>query len=60
MRNGHEPFFLMVNYADAHLPWLPQECDIPPQPLSADDVTVPAGVDSPLLAAAPYGGGRSL
>jgi N-sulfoglucosamine sulfohydrolase len=51
MRSGDEPFFLMVNYADAHLPWLPQECDLPPQPLSADDVTVPAGVgvDSPRL-----------
>jgi len=53
MRDGDEPFFLMVNYADAHLPWLPQECDIPPQPLGADDVAVPAGVgvDSPRLRA---------
>jgi N-sulfoglucosamine sulfohydrolase len=48
-----DPFFLMVNYADAHLPWLPQACGIPQNPLGADDVSVPpgVGVDSPRLRA---------
>lgn len=53
MRDCAEPFFLMVNYSDAHLPWLPQEFGIPEQPLTADDVRVPpaVGVDSPRLRA---------
>ena len=32
------PFFLMVNYADAHLPFLRQQHGSPAAPLSADDV----------------------
>ena len=32
------PFFLMVNYADAHLPFLRQQHGSPAKPLSADDV----------------------
>ena len=32
------PFFLMVNYADAHLPFLRQQHGSPAEPLSADDV----------------------
>lgn len=32
------PFFLMVNYADAHLPFLRQQHGLPESPLSADDV----------------------
>lgn len=32
------PFFLMVNYADAHLPFLRQEHGSPSAPLSGDDV----------------------
>lgn len=32
------PFFLMVNYADAHLPFLRQQHGLPKSPLSADDV----------------------
>ena len=53
MNQGDEPFFLMLNYADAHLPWLPQEFGIPEKPLTAEDVRVPpaAGADSPRLRA---------
>jgi len=53
MREGPEPFFLMLNYADAHLPWLRQECGIPARPFTADQVRVPpaVGVDSPRLRA---------
>ena len=48
---GDDPFFLMVCYADAHLPWLPQEAGLPRTPLTRDDVTVPpaVGCDSPRL-----------
>ena len=37
-RSGEEPFFLMVNFADAHLPFLRREHGLPAKPLSADDV----------------------
>ena len=53
MGDGEEPFFLMVNYADAHLPWLRQECGIPERPFTAEEVRVPpaVGIDSPRLRA---------
>ena len=35
---GDTPFFLMVNYADAHLPFLRQQHGSPAAPLSGDDV----------------------
>ncbi len=45
------PFFLMVNYADAHLPFLRQQHGLPKSPLSADDVRpLPwIGLDTPGL-----------
>ena len=48
-----EPFFLMVNYPDAHLPWLPQHNGLPETLLTADDVeTLPfVGIDAPRLRA---------
>jgi len=49
--DSDQPFFLMVNYPDAHLPWLQQQNGIPAKPLTAKDVhTLPfAGVDGPRL-----------
>ena len=51
MRADDEPFFLMVNYADAHLQWHNQDCGLPEQPLTAEDVHAPSavGVDTPRL-----------
>lgn len=51
IRREARPFFLMVNYADAHLPFLRQEFGVPENPLTAKDVkTLPAvGVDTPRL-----------
>lgn len=51
---GEEPFFLMVNYADAHLPFLRQQHGLPEKPLAADDVKpLPwVGLDTPQLRAA--------
>jgi N-sulfoglucosamine sulfohydrolase len=48
-----QPFFLMVNYPDAHLPWLPQQEGLPETLLTADDVeTLPfVGIDVPRLRA---------
>jgi N-sulfoglucosamine sulfohydrolase len=45
------PFFLMVCFADAHLPFLRQDSGLPANPLSKDDVSMfPAvGIDSPRL-----------
>lgn len=45
------PFFLMVNYPDAHLPFLHQECGLPETPYTADAVeTLPfIGIDTPRL-----------
>ncbi|MEQ8785045.1 MAG: sulfatase [Pirellulaceae bacterium] len=45
------PFFLMVNYSDAHLPFLRQQAGLPESPLSADDVRpLPwVGLDTPAL-----------
>lgn len=46
---GEEPFFLAVNYPDAHFPWQRQVDGLPPEPLDPEDVVVfPAyGVDTP-------------
>ena len=48
-----QPFFLMVNYPDAHLPWLPQQGGLPETLLTAADVqTLPfVGIDVPRLRA---------
>jgi N-sulfoglucosamine sulfohydrolase len=45
------PFFLMVSYADAHLPFLRQQKGVPARPVTAGDVRMfPAvGVDTPRL-----------
>ncbi|MEA3403280.1 MAG: sulfatase [Armatimonadota bacterium] len=46
-----QPFFLMVNYPDAHLPFIRQDHGLPAEPLGPDDVrALPAlGVDTPRL-----------
>lgn len=46
-----KPFFLSVNYPDAHLPFIKQTDGRPPKPLEANDVKpLPwAGVDSPRI-----------
>ena len=46
---GDAPFFLSVNYPDAHGPWLRQVDGLPPEPLNPDDVRpLPGfGVDTP-------------
>ena len=48
---GDRPFFLSVNFPDAHLPFLRQANGRPANPLSADDVEpMPwVGVDSPRI-----------
>lgn len=48
---GDAPFFLMVNYSDAHLPFLRQQAGLPESPLTADDVRpLPwIGLDTPAL-----------
>ncbi|MDG2221150.1 MAG: sulfatase [Rubripirellula sp.] len=48
---GAEPFFLSVNYPDAHDPWLKQVDGLPKEPLTKDDVQVMPymGVDTPEL-----------
>ena len=45
------PFFLMVNYADAHLPFLRQQHGLPESPLTGADVRLLpwTGLDSPRL-----------
>lgn len=51
MRDGTAPFFLMVNYRDAHLPWLRQEFGLPARPFEPGEVRVPpaVGIDTPRL-----------
>jgi N-sulfoglucosamine sulfohydrolase len=46
-----KPFFLHVNYPDAHDPFLPQVDGLPKKPLTARDVRCPAyfGIDPPEL-----------
>ncbi|MGE0761485.1 MAG: sulfatase-like hydrolase/transferase, partial [Pirellulaceae bacterium] len=49
--SGEQPFFLMVNFADTHLPFLPQSHGVPSVPVRPEQVvTMPAvGVDTPRL-----------
>lgn len=49
IREGNEPFFLSVNYPDAHDPWVRQIDGLPVQPQAADDVKAMAyiGIDPP-------------
>ena len=46
---GDEPFFLSVNYPDAHDPWIRQVDGLPKEPQSDDDVRVMEymGIESP-------------
>ena len=48
---GDEPFFLSVNYPDAHRPFIPRVNGLPEQPLTGADVKPLAcfGLDSPEL-----------
>ncbi|MCC9609157.1 sulfatase-like hydrolase/transferase [Blastopirellula sp. JC732] len=48
INDSDQPFFLTVNFPDAHFPLLRQQYGLPKQPLSADDVkTLPfIGVDN--------------
>ncbi len=39
-----QPFFLMLNYSDCHLPWLRQDCGLPERPFVPGEVRVPPGV----------------
>ena len=39
---GAGPFFLMVNYPDAHYPYLKEQYGLPTEPLGPEDVAVPA------------------
>jgi N-sulfoglucosamine sulfohydrolase len=49
IRAGNEPFFLSVNYPDAHDPWVRQIDGLPANPQTADDVKAMAymGIDPP-------------
>lgn len=51
MGASDEPFFLSVNYPDAHRPFLRQVDGLPPEPLDDDDVdSLPyMGLDSPTI-----------
>lgn len=51
MRRGEEPFFLVVNYPDAHSPWQRQVDGLPPDPLDPEDIQpLPYfGVDTPQM-----------
>ena len=51
MRQSEDPFFLMVNYPDAHRPFTPQVENMPEEPLVAADVKPLAymGIDHPHL-----------
>ncbi len=49
--DSDRPFFLMVNYPDAHLPFIKQQHGLPATPLTGDDVKCMPylGVDTPRL-----------
>ena len=51
MNASEDPFFLMVNYPDAHRPFIPQVDNLPETPLTGGDVKPLAymGVDHPEL-----------
>jgi N-sulfoglucosamine sulfohydrolase len=53
MNEEDKPFFLMVNYPDAHLPFHRQQFGLPETPYEADDVAPPpfVGIDTPRLRA---------
>ena len=38
MAESDKPFFLMVNYPDAHFPLLRKQHGLPERPMSAEDV----------------------
>ncbi len=48
---SQQPFFLMVNYPDAHFPLLPQQNGIPATPLKGDDIHILPfiGIDTPRI-----------
>lgn len=50
-QDSDKPFFLSINYPDAHFPMHRQQCGLPEVPIEADDVRpLPwIGVDSPRL-----------
>ena len=51
MTASEGPFFLAVNYPDAHLPWLKQQNGVPDAPLGEEDVRPLSfvGIDTPRL-----------
>ena len=51
MNAGEQPFFLSVNYPDAHRPWIGQVGGLPENPQTKDDVQVLEymGIESPKL-----------
>lgn len=51
MSTSQEPFFLSVNYPDAHDPFVPQVDGLPREPLTGDDVECLSyfGIDPPQL-----------
>lgn len=51
MTASDQPFFLCVNYPDAHVPWERQVNGLPSRPLSAADIKLPSyfGVHTPEL-----------
>ena len=53
IKASDRPFFLMVNFPDAHLPFIKQQFGLPEAPLTADDVKCMPylGVDTPRLRA---------
>ncbi len=51
-RKSTQPFFLSLNFSDAHFPLLPQQNGLPEKPLTGEKITGPLpfiGVDSPRL-----------
>lgn len=44
MAAAADPFFLYVNYCDAHLPWLRQDFGLPVNPFTPGEVRVPPAV----------------
>ena len=46
-RESDKPFFLMINYPDAHFPLLRKQHGLPERPLSAKDVKQMLPVDIP-------------
>ena len=51
-RGSEQPFFLSLNFSDAHFPILRQQAGLPEKPLSGEDVSGPLpfiGADSPRL-----------